>query len=488
MLGGVIAFRLKVLFDFGFVFTDSDQAIMAHGLMDYGNGNFYEPRFYGQSYNTMLEAFLAVPLFLFGAPVFKALTIITSILALFPFVFLAALTFFQKKSNWGLIILAIPLLLPIEYAMLTSLSRGFVTGVFGASLGLVGIFYPTKKWATFLVGFCALVGYVVSGNSVVLSIPMLLLFASTVDIKNKELIQFLIAGIVSGLVVYFLVALFYWLNPLVNLHGLHLEYSFDHLYYGIQHVDLFFNYVSPIFWRQGFVWLFIFLVFGVYLVLKGNKNIGLILVFMVCMLVLTFGITKVHDGTDSVFLSRARMFIGLPVLMGLFVSFIKEKYFSYFFLIIPLALMIFKWKQLDAVILKKANIHKNHIVRVDKVESVEGLCEGLVQFSKEHSIDLIIVLEHHSYDFVNYGCSVLQDDFPKTIRPSYERRIWRMFESENEVIKKALVFGDLSAMQNTPNLSVKKVNDGRWIIENSGLTTIELLSDLAVPIREYRNE
>ena len=57
----VLAYRAWLLHIFGFVYTDSDQTIMWIGAKHYSQGLFYEPRFYGQAYNTMLEALLAVP-------------------------------------------------------------------------------------------------------------------------------------------------------------------------------------------------------------------------------------------------------------------------------------------------------------------------------------------------------------------------------------------------------------------------------------------
>jgi len=68
---------------------------MWHALKDFANGHFYEPRFYGQAYNTMLESLIAVPLFIAGIEANFALPIITSLLAIFPFVLISF--FFYKK-------------------------------------------------------------------------------------------------------------------------------------------------------------------------------------------------------------------------------------------------------------------------------------------------------------------------------------------------------------------------------------------------------
>jgi hypothetical protein len=65
---GIIGLRYYVLVHFGFKYSDSDQAIMWNALRNYSEGEFHEPRFYGQAYNSMLEAFLAIPLYKMGVP------------------------------------------------------------------------------------------------------------------------------------------------------------------------------------------------------------------------------------------------------------------------------------------------------------------------------------------------------------------------------------------------------------------------------------
>src|SRR5687767_13455783 len=85
----VITERMIVLLKFGFVYTDSDQTIQWLGLKEYSQGIFHEPRFYGQAYNSMLEALFAVPFYKMGVPAHIILPIITSLLALLPYFIIA---------------------------------------------------------------------------------------------------------------------------------------------------------------------------------------------------------------------------------------------------------------------------------------------------------------------------------------------------------------------------------------------------------------
>lgn len=95
---------------------------------------FHEPRWYGQDYNTLLESLLAAPLVALELPYAVALPVASSVLCLAPFVLLSACAL---RAGWvvsAFAVLATPLLLPIRYGMLTSIPRGFVTGMVFAAI------------------------------------------------------------------------------------------------------------------------------------------------------------------------------------------------------------------------------------------------------------------------------------------------------------------------------------------------------------------
>ena len=121
ILCSILAYWYLILQSFGFEYTESDQAIMWQGLQDYSNGNFYEPRFYGQAYNSSLEAFCAVPLYKLGVSPHIALPFITSVFTLLPFIGISIYSYLKKNKFIALVILSIPLLMPIEYDMITTL-------------------------------------------------------------------------------------------------------------------------------------------------------------------------------------------------------------------------------------------------------------------------------------------------------------------------------------------------------------------------------
>lgn len=169
----IIGYRFWILKKFGFKYTDSDQSIMWLGTKNYSQGLFHEPRFYGQAYNSMLESLLAVPLFKLGLPLHIALPTITTLLTLFPFFVISILTYLKRSKVTGILILTIPLLLPIEYDFMTSISRGFVTGLAITSIALFSIFWSKSNISFIILGLLTIIGYSTSANSILLSLPCL---------------------------------------------------------------------------------------------------------------------------------------------------------------------------------------------------------------------------------------------------------------------------------------------------------------------------
>ena len=171
LLLAVVSFRFLVLLKFGFKYTDSDQTIMWLGLKDYADGIFHEPRFYGQAYSSMLEALIGVPFYKMGMPASKVLPLITSFFALAPFVIISFFTLLKKSIKMALAIISITLLLPVEYALLTTIPRGFVAGIFVASIGCISLFYPKSKWGFFFLSITGVIGFSLNFNAVLLFLP-----------------------------------------------------------------------------------------------------------------------------------------------------------------------------------------------------------------------------------------------------------------------------------------------------------------------------
>ena len=484
----VILFRFLVLVKFGFKYTDSDQTIMWLGLKDYAAGIFHEPRFYGQAYSSMIEALVGVPLYKLGMPASKVLPLITSVFALAPFVVISFFTLLKKSPKMALVIISIPLLLPVEYALLTTIPRGFVAGIFVATFGCLAIFYPKSKRGFFLLSFTGVIGFSLNFNAVLLFLPCFI-YLFLENVKNKVFYLYTLIGLAFGFGVHFLVNYFYVLHPFNDVHKIVLHFSFSDIWIGIKKVDPFLNIMSPVFWKTGFLVLFAFATISVFLFRKSEYNKAISVLSIPIFIILTLGINKVHDGTLSIFYSYARMYMAIPVLLAVSLSFLKpnnSKLF-YIYLLLPFIYLSYQVSQLNSVIdesLRPSNDDKVAVATVDKFEKE---CNHLQDICSAYKIDLVIIVNHPYCDFYDYGCTATMPDFPKTIRPSYERRTWRFIEDEN-VVYKNILFVDIgrNASSNPGVLEMIPNEIGMFVLKNNTRRTIDLFNQLPVPYRHYR--
>ena len=482
----VILFRILVILKFSYKYADSDQSIMWLGVINYSKGIFHEPGFYGQSYNTMLEAIFAVPLYKLGIPPYKALPIITSFMTLFPYVLVSFLTFLKKHYFPALVILTIPLLLPNEYAMLTSLPRGFITGIFVSTFGIIAIYFPTKRIGFFMLGFFSLLGYTVNANSVIITLPCLLCFF-LYNYKNKRFYFYAGSGLLLAGLLYFLFHYFYMVHPFYNLHKYTLSFSLNLLLSNLSHLDKHFNFVSPLFWKQGFLALFLLLFGSIFLIIKKQTNHGIALLATLVFIIITLGINKINDGTDSIFYSLSRMYLGIPVLMAMYLALLKErKHYIYIYMTITMLFFATKVITLNTSVTKNLNPDNHHVNTVAKIDNICKECKKLDELSKTYNVKLIVIVNHYYYDFFDYGCVSFYNDFPKTLRPSYERRTWRLLEDENKVYKNIMIIDDQHSLKEGFK-NIKTTNYG-YLVLNNNRKTMQLLKTLNIKVRKYKKQ
>ncbi|MCC6372159.1 MAG: hypothetical protein IT236_14240 [Bacteroidia bacterium] len=490
ILGWVLYYRYQVLMAFSFVYTDSDQNIMWEGLRNYSRGEFHEPRFYGQAYNTFLEALLAVPLYWKGMAPYVALPFVTMLLTLVPFIVISFFTFLKRSVFFGCVILSLPLLLPPEYAFITSMPRGFVTGIFFAGLGCIGTFYPDKKWSFFYSALMAMLAYTVNSNAVLLSLPCLF-YLFLMNLKKPWFYALSGAGILLGGIVHFALNYFYTSHPFYNLHGITLEYSFGAVANSLKDFPAFFGTNTPLLWKSGYALLISFLVIGLYFLIKKEYRKALPVLIMPLVIVLTLGVNKVHDGTDSVFFHLSRMYLSLPLVFAFSLSLFSpdfEPKIYYLWLLVPRSYYHSQLGQLETSVQKNVEHTGREIVLVSKIEPILMDCERLASVCKIHKVDLFVVANHFYFDAYAHGCTSCMEEFPKTLNPRYERRTWRLLEDENKVYK-TVMFIDMDNHIGDGQTIIKKIPEtvDLYLVENNRLKTMELLDSLHVSYRVFRD-
>lgn len=482
----VLSDRLNTFLRFSVVYTDSDQTLLWQVAKDLMNGIFHGPCFYGQSYNPVIEPVFALPFLYSGMKLFEALPLATTILGIFPFLLLSVYLYKRVDALKGLIPLIILLVLPPEYSMLTSISRGFVTGIFFAVIGFVLIAYHKSLFARFIGGISVGIGIYANPNCVLL-FPIILPFLIS---ERKELLHILIPsglGFLLGLSSFLFNAAYYSNHPEMVIHGSPgIQLSSSSFMSIIGRLDSYFNFVTPILWSAGWISLSLFVVISIQLWRKKSMPEFFTVLILFSMIVFSFFVSKVSDGTNSVFFSGARMFLAYPyILIFVFIYWLTTLSLSYkrnvIYIMSILALVSFGVKlfAFDYFLNNALKGSKNSIVKVIKVNELRNICIDLLNFSGGNT-DLILAISKDTPDqVITYGCPCLIQSFPATIQPLYERRRWLIPNIEENVYEKVLLHSKDTTIWNNIRLDglkiIKRNKLNGWLLIENQLNTLDLL-------------
>jgi hypothetical protein len=193
-LAGFLFFdRLRLFQAYLSKYIDEDQGIEWHAARELLRGRIHEPCFYGQSYNSNIEGFLAAPLVGMHVPYEVAAPLVTVVLGLLPFLLMAVVAFRRRQAWVAGLALFVPLSMSTRYGIITGMPRGFVTGVAMAIVPAVLLLPPFKRgmkgmvlgpdgrlrlqrtWPKtryFLAAFLSVVAVMLNPNAVVLLAPV----------------------------------------------------------------------------------------------------------------------------------------------------------------------------------------------------------------------------------------------------------------------------------------------------------------------------
>ncbi|MFZ1687621.1 MAG: hypothetical protein WAU70_09380 [Flavobacteriales bacterium] len=474
--------RWLILHQFGYRFVDDDQAIMWNGGVEMAHGRFHEPCFYGQSYNTMLEGLVAVPLLWAGVGPDVALPVMTSVLTLFPFVLLCAALVRQRAYVPAAFMLAFPVALPPEYGMITSMPRGFVTGVFLSALAVLPLF-STRSIFLLLAPFFAILALFANPNAALGVAPPALLIMLRYR-SDRRLYLLGMAGAVPAAILYYLGHHFYDVRPEYVVHSA-WELSFS--VRDIQWSNLrFLDELSPFLWGKGWFVLILLILLGIALGLKRQWKPAIALVIGIALLVASFGLNKVHDGIPSVFMPWARMFLAVPVLLALFIAQLNVRPPQWAVALMPLlaaGFFGFKCVEQAAAVERQVRPHDGSNVEVDKVADLRRFCDHLGQVARTNEADLLVISWGIRKHLTNYGCPCLVPDFPRTINPVLDRRTWQLRATAAQVVPNVLFAGFVE--KDFAGMPVEKVSQAPllFLARGNKLRTDSLLSALSIALR-----
>jgi hypothetical protein len=126
--------------------------------------------------------------------------------------------------------------------------------------------------------------YSINANSVVLSIPICLLFFLK-NYQNKNFYIYGFLGMILGFLVHFLIARFYINHPFSVLHTYKMEFSLELFTDGLYHLDRFFNFIVPVFWHHGWLLVLSFLPIA-FVFYKNHKYEKALTTFIIPFLIL----------------------------------------------------------------------------------------------------------------------------------------------------------------------------------------------------------
>lgn len=459
------------------------------GLKDYASGVFREPRFYGQNYNSFLEAFLAVPLFQLGYKPYTALPFVSMCLSIFPFYYLAFLSLYKRSVFYAIIIMSMPLLLPFEYGVITSMPRGFVTGMPFAALALTAIYFDTEQRFLFMSGFFSVLAFSINSNVALLVAPAMI-YLLMLNWKSKRYYVQMGAGLLFGFSLHWAAAHFYQSHPFYNVHPLQLHGSWELMVKGLRHPDVFLNYNSPIFWQHGALWLLVMALFGVFFLWQKKVNAAIAVFAMLLLLCASFAIGKIYDGTNSLYFHTARMYLAFPLLIVFCFALAKPQYetpMKYWVLLLPNYFFYTQFDSMEKSIKDLIAAKANDVVIVSPVKPIVADCVRLNGVAKKYHVDLFVVVNHFYADAYASGCSACVEGFPKTLQSNFERRTWRLLEDE-KTIYPTVMFIDMYQKLDTANHLLKKLPDARdlYLAANNKLPTMRLLDSLHVSYRRFK--
>jgi hypothetical protein len=476
----LILVKVLLFFNLNITQIDSDQPFMWMGAKDFSQGHFYEPRFYGQDYNTFMEALFAVPFIWMNLPVYYAVPIATHIIFLFPVLFTAFYLFFKGKKANAIAVLAIILCLPLGYDILTGIPRGFVTGMFFTAFFVMSFLDPQNmKWIV-LNMFCATLGFFVNPNSVLVSAP-LMIFLFLHNYQNKKFYYAAGGALLFMLFLHWFFDSFYTQHPSYVIMGINYQMSHTYFLENIAGLDFAFGHVSFFFDRMSIVLLIVLFVLLIVLWKYNREAVSAYTCFLIIILISLFS-GKTREGAPWPFYSFSRMYLGIPVVIYLFSSLleIKEKFLLPGLIAITLLFSTYKFINFENTLAYHLDNKHWLGVRLTQMKHVMDGVRVYREECKKHQVNYLVVSNVFWLNtYLVNGGPAIYDDFPVTQDTQAERRYWIREGHKDSVVTK---FMFISGKSDVDSLLINKKFDvevldgfGMFLIKNNKTTMGEFM-------------
>ena len=447
--------RASTIVQFGMRYAGSDDVLFWNVANDFAHGIFREPYVYGQNYNPALESLLAVPLLWFGVPMHMAMPVTTSFLALAPF--LSFSLWHKRRKEWAAAcgFLAVPLLLPVQWDLITTMTRGFVTGIAVLAALPWALHIRDPRWRAAAVGFILGLALYINPNAAIFGLPFMVWFLLQAQRRMHHLL-FLALGSIPPLAIQSFSMRFYALRPWRIVHRIddwRMEFHpLDLIPEGLQHLGLHFQWLMPVAWEHG-AWVLIALAITVCAALWQHNRIAALAIASVFPLVLfSLAFAKVHDGFRHVLYPYDRMFLAIPLLMAWALAALRWHRVRAVIVLTTLAGLIFTPLKLYHLPIEVANALRPMTgVPVGSWPYGEftTYAQNIAETARCHNASLVVALDGPDgmlHLALSYGGDIVTPELPPTLYVGLDRRWWRREEEAQARHAAILVVGGDEAL------------------------------------------
>jgi len=477
--------RIITLIHFGFVYTDIDQMVMWNGAFDYAKGIFHEPFFYGQAFNYMLEALLAAPLLWMHVPIHIAMPVSTSLISLLPFIVLAILFFKKRLYFWAFLCLAFPVMLPLQYNFLTTISRGFIQSHFFVPILFIPLFNPKSKKNVTILFIASALSFIMNQSSVLIILPIAL-YVYSFHVKSPSF-YFKSLLVIPFFVADYFAKYYYVIHPEKVLHQMvGLELNKQTFLNCIKNSDIFEN-LFPFFSGGGMAYLFLFILLAIFAFVKSLKWEFLFVFSFLIILFITFAIPKVQEliPNTGIFFTSNRFYLFLPLFLIL-ASYLIFKNINFkripVFIILLLCVISFVIKNhnIDAVV---QDITSHTIFPVAKNQDLIKRANELKLVVERNNVDLVV---HCTHPWNSIFDAYAFNPITQSLSPKKEKTISVMSEGDRRTwlypnsvhCKQILLSGITVEMALLTPFEYEIIDQNSILIKNNNLPMADLFGKL----------
>jgi hypothetical protein len=312
---------------------------------------------------------------------------------------------------------------------------------------------PKKIGNIILLSFSVSLAFVFNPNALLFAFPISL-YAWGVNLKNWKFYVLFILSTIPVLLLFYWAKQFYVIHPEFLSHFMRpIEFKWSLLVLAIDNLNKFFKYMTPIFWEGNWVIILFILICGLG-IWKTDKWKSISILTTILLMFVSLGVPKIHEDLNTIFLSTSRMFLAIPLILGLAFFWLEKAYFlnvriwKPILLIIGLIMLIVKLSAINEVV--ATHTEETNFVAVGN-KNIDDLCLECTEINNicdSLDIDLIMFVGNWSMNIVDlnfytYGCDILEPNFKPNVLSQYERRTWCFEEAKTQVKNNVLIYGSI---------------------------------------------